>query len=313
MNMDQIIAKEIKLLLTESGLSEGVVCIINSWLDSNFRIKGRYGWAQLTLLTCDSTGGFLEVGLQGAVAMELYALAADILDDIQDQDNNDLPWRKVPPAQAINLATCILVLSYKALSNISNRRHFEDVSNVLNQMGLQACDGQFQEFLNDSKERISLEEYFEIIKKKSGGITASACKIGAILGGADQALVNQLEQFGMKLGIMSQIKNDLADFLNLETKSDFITGRKTLPFVYLLHVLNEIKAEELKCLSSLAIKGLDEFGSKERGQLRELVVNEGTIHYCSVIHEMYKQRAMEILDAIPISEKRKEKLIQLVG
>lgn len=313
MNMDQIIAKEIKLLLIESGLSKGVVSIINSWLDSNFRINGRYGWAQLTLMTCDSTGGFLEVGLQGAVAMELYALAADILDDIQDQDNNDLPWRKVPPAQAINLATCILVLSYKALSTISNRRHLEDVSNVLNQMGLQACDGQFQEFLNDSKEKISLEEYFEIIKKKSGGLTASACKIGAILGGAEQTLVDQLEQFGLTLGLMSQIKNDLHDFLNLETKSDLVKGRKTLPFVYLLYVLNEIKAEELKRLSSLASIGFDQFGPKEREQLRELVVNEGTIHYCSVIYEMYKQRAMEILDGIPISENRKEKLIQLVG
>ena len=313
MNMDQIIAKEIKLLLTESGLSKGVVSIIKSWLDSNFRIKGRYGWAQLTLTTCDSTGGLLEVGLQGAVAMELYALAADILDDIQDQDNNDLPWRKVPPAQAINLATCILVLSYKALSTIANRRHFEDVSNVLNQMGLQACDGQFQEFLNDSKEKISFEEYFEIIKKKSGGLTASACKVGAILGGADQTLVDQFEQFGLTLGLISQIKNDFHDFLNLETKSDFVKQRKTLPFVYLLYVLNEIQAEELKCLSSLAIKGLDEFGSKEREQLKELVVNEGTIHYCSVIHEMYKQRAMEILDGILISEKSKEKLIQLVG
>jgi len=99
----------------------------------------------------------------------------------------------------------------------------------------------------------------------------------------------------------------------LETKSDFVKRRKTLPFVYLLYVLNEIQAEELKCLSSLAIKGLDEFGSKEREQLKELVVNEGTIHYCSVIHEMYKQRAMEILDGILISEKSKEKLIQLVG
>jgi len=244
--------------------------------------------------------------------MELYALAADILDDIQDQDNNDLPWRKVPSAQAINLATCILVLSYKALSTISNRSHFEHVNNVLNQMGLQACDGQFQEFLNDSKEKISLEEYFEIIKKKSGGLTASACKIGAILGGAEQTIVDELEQFGMKLGLMSQIKNDLDDFLNLETKSDLVKGRKTLPFVYLLYVLNEIKAEELKRLSSLASIKLDQFGLKEREQLRELVVNEGTIHYCSVIHEMYRQRAMEILDGIPIPEKRKEKLIQLV-
>ncbi|MDA8220903.1 polyprenyl synthetase family protein [Desulfosporosinus sp.] len=312
MNMNQVIAKEIKLLLTISGLSEGVVSIINSWLDSNFKINGRYGWAQLTLITCEGTGGTLEAGLQGAVAMELYALAADILDDIQDQDNNDLPWRKVPPAQAINLATCILVLSYKALSTISNRRHFKDVSNVLNQMGLQACDGQFQEFLNDGKEKISLEEYFEIIKKKSGGLTASACKIGAILGDAEQTLVNQLEKFGLTLGLMSQIKNDFHDFLNIETKSDLVKGRKTLPFVYLLYVLNEIKAEELKRLSSLASIGPDQFGPKERGQLRELVVNEGTIHYCSVIYEMYKQRAKDILDGIPIPEKRKEKLIQLV-
>lgn len=311
--MDQIIGKELKLLLSKSGLSKGILNIINSWLDSNFEIKGRYGWAQLTLMTCESVGGSIEVGLQGAVVMELYALAADILDDIQDQDNDDLPWRKVPPAQAINLATCILVLSYEVLSAISNCKHFADVSNVLNQMGLQACEGQFQEFLNDSREKISLEEYFEISKKKSGGLTASACKIGAILGGAEQTLVDQLERFGMKLGVMSQIKNDLADFLNLETKSDFIKGRKTLPFVYLLNVLDETNAEELKCLSSLAIKGLYEFRSKERGQLKELVVNEGTIYYCSVIHEMYKQRAMEILDGIPVSKIRKEKLIQLVG
>ena len=312
MTMDQVIAKRIELLLTESGLSTGVVSTINSWLVSNFRIKGRYGWAQLTLMTCDSTGEDLVEGLEGAVAMELYALAADILDDIQDQDNNGLPWRKVPPAQAINLATCILVLSYQALSTI-NRRYSEEVSNVLSKMGLQACDGQFQEFLNDSKESITLEEYFEVIRKKSGGLTASACKIGAILGGADLKLVDQFEEFGMSLGVMGQIKNDLGDFLNLETKNDFVQGRKTLPFVYLLNVLDGIEAEELRSLSSMAIKGVDGFGSKERGQLRELVVNEGTIYYCSVIHEMYKQRALEILDGIPISEERKEKLIQLVG
>ncbi|AFQ45955.1 polyprenyl synthetase family protein [Desulfosporosinus meridiei] len=313
MNMDGNIAKEIELLLSRSGLSKGVVSIIDCWLDAGFRIKGRYGWAQLTLITCDSTGGALEEGLQGAVAMELYALAADILDDIQDQDNNSLPWRKVPPAQAVNFAACILVLSYQALSTLSNSRYFEEASKVLNQMGLQACDGQIQEFLNDSKEKITLEEYFEIIHKKSGGLTAGACKIGAILGGADQALVDQLEQFGMCLGIMSQIKNDLDDFLNPETKSDFIKGRKTLPFVYLLNVLNEIEAEELKYLSTLASKGLAKFGTNEKRQLRELVINEGAGHYCSVIHEMYKQRALEILNRIPISEKRKEKLIQLVG
>jgi competence protein ComQ len=309
---DQFITREIKQRISESGLSQGAVTIINSWHDSNLQMKGKYGWADLTLMTCESTGGGFEVGAQGAVAIELYALAADILDDIQDQDNNGLPWRKVPTSQATNFAACILVLSYNALSVLSNRRHFENISSVFNQMGLQACDGQFHDFMNDHKEKITFEEYFAIIKKKSGVLTASACKIGAILGDADQSVISQFEEFGTILGMMGQIKNDLNDFFNLETKRDFLQGRKTLPFVYLLNVLEGIKAEELKYLSSLAIKGLDEFGPKERGQLRELVIKEGTIQYCSVLIEMYKQRALEVLDGIPISETRKKKLIQLV-
>jgi len=311
--MDQIVATQIELLLTESGLSVDVVSIINSWLDYNFGTKRKYVWAELTLAICDCASGVLEIGLQGAVAMELYALAADILDDIQDQDNNDLPWRKVPAAQAINLATCILVLSYKALSSISDRRHFKGVSNALNQMGLQACDGQFQELSNDCKASIQLEEYFSTIMKKSGSFTAGACKIGAILGNADQLFIDRLEQFGMNLGVMSQVKNDLVDFLNLETKHDFVSGRKTLPLVYLLNVLSEYKTEELKRLSSLANKRSDKFGPIEREKLRELVINEGTIHYCLVICELYKQRAIETLNDITISKKRKEKLIELVG
>ena len=117
----------------------------------------------------------------------------------------------------------------------------------------------------------------------------------------------------MNLGVMSQIKNDLADFLNLDIKNDFARGRKTLPFVYLLNVLNEEKAEELKGLSSLANKGLDKFGPQEREQLSKLVLSEGTIHYCLVMYELYKQRAIETLDDTPILENRKKKLIELVG
>lgn len=313
MNMDGNIAKEIELLLRGSGLGEGAASIIKDWLEAGFKSKGRYAWAQLTLISCESTGGVLEDGLPGAVAMELYALAADILDDIQDQDNNSLPWRKVPPAQAINLATCILVLSYQALAAPANPRFGWETGKVLNRIGLQACDGQFHEFLNDSKDKITFAEYFEVINQKSAGLMAGACKIGAVLGGADQTLADQLEQFGRCLGIMSQIKNDLDDFLNFETKSDFVKGRKTLPFVYLLNVLNEREAEELKHLSTVAGKGSAEFGAHEKEQLRALLVNEGAGHYCSAIHEMYKQRALDILESMPISEKRKEKLIRLVG
>lgn len=124
------------------------------------------------------------------------------------------------------------MLSYEAVSNIPDNGLFREVSTILNRTGINAIDGQFQEFQYDSREQVSLEQYFELVKRKSGSLMACACKIGATLGGGSEALVLQLDQFGTNLGIMCQIRNDLNDFLDFEKKKDFLNNTKTLPYVY---------------------------------------------------------------------------------
>jgi len=226
LQFDQTISTEINEILTRAQLNAELLHLIKSTLNAEGKTGELFPWANLTLLSCECISGEPEFALPGAIGMELFALAADIFDDIQDQDNDELPWRKLSNANALNLAICLLMLSYEAVSNIPDNGRFREVSTILNRTGISAIDGQFQEFQYDSREQVTLEQYFELVKRKSGSLTACACKIGATLGGASESLVLQLEQFGTNLGIMSQIRNDLNDFLDFEQKKISLIIRK---------------------------------------------------------------------------------------
>jgi competence protein ComQ len=302
--------------LTKAKLSSEMIGMINSSLNADSETGELHKWAHLTLMNCECVGGVFEVALPGAIAMELSALAIDIFDDIQDQDHDDLPWRQIPTPNALNLAICLSMLSSEAISALPDDRDgrlYKKISQILSYMWTTCSDGQFQEALYDNIERVELDQYFELVERKSGSLTACACKIGAVLGGASDSLVLQFEQFGTNLGIMSQIRNDLNDFLDFEKKKDFVNRKKTLPYVYLLNVLKGEKAEQFKKLTEITKgKGLQRFGKEEQETLKQLVIDEGVVHYCRIMYELFREKSMDIIKAIPVPEERKEKMIRLV-
>ena len=315
MQTDQVISAKIHEMLTRAQLSPEMLQMINSSLNAESGAGELYKWARLTLMNCECVSGVPEVALPGAIAMELSALAADIFDDIQDQDNDDVPWRKIPPANAQNLAICLSMLGIEAFSILPDDRDsklYKEISQILSQMWITASDGQFQEFLYKSSEQITLEQYFDVVKRKSGSLTACACKIGAILGGASESLVLQLDQFGTNLGIMNQIRNDLNDFLDFERKGDFITNTKTLPVVYLTSILNGEACDRFKEITQAGNKGFNQFGDKERDYLKQITADEGVAQFCTVMYEIFREKAREIINAISVPEKHKKKMIKLV-
>ncbi|OLN25883.1 polyprenyl synthetase family protein [Desulfosporosinus metallidurans] len=313
--LDQIIAIEIDKILTRAQLSPEMLIMINSSLNADSKTGELFKWAHLTLMNCECVSGVSEVALPGAIAMELSALAADIFDDIQDQDNDDLPWRQIPTANAQNLAICLSMLSIDAATSAlpdGDSRLYREVDQILSHMWITASDAQLQEVLLDTRDQVTLDQYFELVKRKSGSLTACACKIGATLGGASESLVSQLEQFGTNLGIMSQIRNDLNDFINFEKKRDFVNNRKTLPYVYLLNHLKGKTAEQFKELTQMEGKGLKGIGKDEEEFLKQLAIDEGVVHYCRVMYEIFREKSIKIIQAIPVPEKRKEKMIKIV-
>ncbi|WP_368292367.1 polyprenyl synthetase family protein [Dehalobacter sp. TBBPA1] len=310
---DQVIDAEIIRILRSSGLCLEMGRIIQASLNADSPTGELFRWAHLTSMCCECIGGETETALPGAISMEFFALAADIFDDIQDRDHDDLPWRQIPEANAINLANCLLMLSFEAIAAIPDDRIYREVSTALQRMGTTASNGQFLEFLYTDSQRVSLEQYFDMVRQKSGSITACACKIGAILGNATETLAESMAKFGLNFGIMNQIRNDLNDFLDFEKKKDFVNNKKTLPYVYLCHTLKGETAGQFKRLTQCYTGESQAFRDKEKHLLKQIATEEGVAQYCSVMFEIYRQKAREILETIPVPEKQKEKMINLVG
>lgn len=59
-------------------------------------------WFYLTLAASALFSEDTNQGIPAALAMELLALAADILDDLADNDNETVPWRRIAPALALH-------------------------------------------------------------------------------------------------------------------------------------------------------------------------------------------------------------------
>ncbi|MCD4652828.1 polyprenyl synthetase family protein [bacterium] len=94
--------------------------------------------------------------------------------------------------------------------------------------------------------------YFQIIEGKTAALLSLSAMLGASITG-DDLMVEELGQFGLKLGLAFQIIDDLLDWtgtvdLGKACFQDIIEGRITLPIINLLSVLH---AEERKCISNL--------------------------------------------------------------
>jgi competence protein ComQ len=310
--LDQLIFQKIDRIIGTAGLSAEMEQMIRNSLNADCPTGELFKWAYLTCMSCECAGGEPEEALPGAIAMEFFALAADILDDIQDRDNDDMPWRRIPEANAINLATCLLMLSFTAIAEIKDDGIYRKLCTALQRTGTAASNGQFREFLYAGETQVPLEQYFELAGQKAGSLTACACKLGAVSAGASEETVTLLADFGRNFGIMNQIRNDLKDFLNFETKKDFINNKKTLPYVYLLHVLkNKENAEFNKLI--LEKNFTKKFGEKEKDRLRQITAEEGVAQYCAVMFDLYRKEAGENLKKILVPEKMKEKMKELVG
>ena len=84
----------------------------------------------------------------------------------------------------------------------------------------------------------TVEQYYQVIFGKTASLFSTACKIGAMEGGLDRDTTELLGKFGLHLGYLFQIRDDLRDFLpgtendGKPVRQDFREGILTLPVLY---------------------------------------------------------------------------------
>jgi octaprenyl-diphosphate synthase len=151
---------------------------------------------------------------------------------------------------------------------------------------------------------LSESVYFEIIRNKTASFLASACAAGAYSTSQDEEKAEQLRQFGEKVGIAFQIKDDLFDYGNdavgKPTGNDIKEKKLTLPLIYTLNHLARPARREMIYL----IKNHNKDHNKIQQVIRK-VAESGGIEYATRQMNVYRDEALAILHQFENNDARK--------
>jgi len=110
--------------------------------------------------------------------------------------------------------------------------------NMLSRTCTDICEGQWLDLEFEVRERVSEEEYMEMIEKKTGVLYGASAGMGALLAGAKPEVVRALDEFGRMTGMGFQLQDDVIDLTAPENVSgkrrggDLIEGKKTLIMIH---------------------------------------------------------------------------------
>ena len=196
----------------------------------------------LTLLACKAVSGSFEKALAAASAIELLHNFTLVHDDIMDQDSmrrgQQTVHTKWNEAVAILTGDGLIGLAYRALLK-TPPESLHRVMHIFTEGVIKVCEGQAIDKDFEDRDEVSLEEYFEMILKKTGELIAISTEIGGIIGEGTETEIEALRGFGEAIGRAFQIQDDLLDITSSEAVlgkdlgSDLAQGKKTYAIVKL--------------------------------------------------------------------------------
>jgi geranylgeranyl diphosphate synthase type I len=227
-------------------------------------------------------------------------------DDIMDQD----PIRRGLPAvhiayddpTAINAGDAMLAVGFEILadSEYISSQHLRFLVQSIGEMVRRVAEGQQEDFEFENRDSVSEEEYISMIAGKTSAMFETCAKTGAILAGVDEQIVQNMAEWGLKLGLCFQLMDDLIDLtgdtetIGKPAGSDIIQGKRTLVAIHALK-----HSENLPTFNKIYGTGKSSPEELERA-VSELQDN-GSIQYALDRAMLYHKQAHQMLDTLPES------------
>lgn len=219
----------------------------------------------------------------GAVC-EMVHMATLVHDDVLDEAENRRRGRTVNHLYgneaAVILGDYLIAGAYHLCTTVGT----VDAARLIGEVSMTLCGGELLQLHHRDDYSIDEPTYFAILERKTAALIGVACRLGAMLSGADEATQASLEDFGRRLGVAFQIQDDLIDLLGTESTAgksvgkDLEKGKLTLPV--LLHLGSMGAPERGRFLERLALAGGERDGAAARRaalQLRDELVGSGSV------------------------------------
>jgi len=276
--------------------------------------KGKQIRPLLVFLSAKLNGQVSDSTYTAASLIELLHTATLIHDDVVDESFERRGFLSINAIWKSKIAVLFgdYLLSRGLFLAIEHNEY--DLLKIVTDAVREMSEGELLQIQKSRKLNISEDEYLSIIRKKTATLIAACTACGARSVTESEIAIDKMKEFGLKLGIAFQIKDDLFDYevytsIGKPKGNDIQEKKLTLP---LIHALINAKEYDRRKILYLINKKPSQINTYNK--IFEFVHEHNGVKYANETMMKYYADAKAILLTYPTNEIRLslEKLIDYI-
>jgi len=180
--------------------------------------------------------------LPAALAMEYFhnfsLMHDDIMDEAELRRGSESVHIRYGKNAAILSGDAMLIRCFELLLEAGKQNNTgAAMCTLMSGAAIAICEGQQMDIDFETRQMVTVEEYLEMIRKKTACFLGLSLQLGALLAGADEVEKTALYKFGENIGMAFQIRDDYLDVFGDDTLTgkqvggDILRGKKNFLFV----------------------------------------------------------------------------------
>ncbi len=269
--------------------------VVNALCERIRSYRGKMLRPALLLLSGKATGELSRAHHTLAAVVEMVHMATLVHDDVLDAADER---RRQPTIRAVEGNVAAVLLGDYLISHAFHLCSALDSRHASRRIGATTntvCEGELHQNELRGQDTVTEPEYHEIIRRKTGALTAVACELGAHCAGADESTVQAMHAYGLAAGVAFQIIDDVLDIVGDHRQVgktlglDLRLGKLTLPTIHCL-------AHAAPATASALRRVLTGRETCDRHRLREWLDETGSVEYAVSVAADHVAEARRQLD-----------------
>lgn len=272
----------------------------------------------LVLMACEAMGGDAAKALNAAVGLELFhnftLLHDDVMDKAAVRRGQPTVHRRWNENVAILSGDAMLTMASQYVARV-DETVLQPVLEVFNATAMEIYEGQQWDMDYEHRAEVTEADYIEMIRLKTSVLLGCACKMGAIIAGADEANAKALYEMGLNLGLAFQLQDDVLDVwgdeatFGKEIGGDIMNNKKTY---LLINALNRAQGDDLGELRRWIT---DEYAMRQEKvpAVRAIYERLGLRQLAQEAIAGYTQKALDSLQQVAMADADREEFAQFIN
>jgi geranylgeranyl diphosphate synthase type I len=217
------------------------------WVDEKLAptaaVTGKRIRPMLCVLSCGAAGGDPRTAVPAGAGLELLHNFSLIHDDIEDDSptrrHRPTLWKLFGLPLACNAGDGMFSVAHLAFFRLGGAgtppERILSALELFDRTCLALTEGQYMDMSFESRQHVAVDEYFQMIRGKTGALLAGSTETGALVAGAGPETVGMHREYGAALGRAFQLRDDVLGIWGDETvigksaDSDILSKKKSLP------------------------------------------------------------------------------------